>query len=395
MGAYCVGKLQKPVANWIYAYPIACYLLSQNFTRYTFFDIGDGPAYFAVMNEILPRLHWDDSGSLLGLLALVGPKYLNVGFLPTALLPQLLFNNPDEVTYQLTQMYVHVTLVGLLLSLTIRWDAVSAAYRVPVFLFMLVSPGYLALVSYPTRHHVTSFGIFLLFISLESCIRKPTVERILSLVIATVIIFLCKAGLLPFALLYALVRLYNPTRFLLNVIGGGLLLGAVVYTYQYVSGFYDDRYATETIGLFRNTQLGPLLPLYKYVMAIVGPFPYYKYGMVVDTTAYGGNWLLLLLFIPAGIIGLWLFYRMLLNPLNLWRHDDETKRLFAYGSIMSLSILGGSTGFLMYILVYMPFFAPLFIIDKYNVPVAVVLLTLLLLNVVVLVMNHENPFDYL
>ena len=395
MCAYCVGRLSKPVANWIYAYPVVCCLLAQNFTRYTFFEIGDGPAYFAVMTEILPRLHWTDSGSLLGLLALVGPKYLNAGFLPTVLLPDILFSNPDGIIYQLTQALVHVALVGLLLALTTRWDAIGMGYRTPVFLFMLVSPGYLALVSYPTRHHITSFGVFLLFISFEACLKKPAIDRLFSLAVAIAIVFLCKAGLLPFALLYGLVRLYNPNRFVLNILVGGVLLGTVLYTYQYVSRFYDARYATETIGVFKNAYLGPLMPLYKYAMAIVSPFPYYKYGLVVNTVAYGGNWLLLTLFVPAGMIGLWLFYRILLNPLNLWRYDDDTKRLFAYGGIMSLSILGGSTGFLMYILIYMPFFAPLFAIDKYKVPFAVVLLTLLLLNVVVMVMNHENPLDYL
>lgn len=395
MCVYCAGILHKPVAAWVYVYPVACYLLSQGFTGYTFFDIGDGPAYFAIVNEILPRLHWNNVTGLLGLLALAGPKYLNIGFLPTALLPDSLFTNADEPTYQLTQAYVHVALVGLLLYLTVRWAVISAAYRIPIFLFMLVSPGYLALVSYPTRHHITSFGTFLLFISLEACLEKRSAGRLAALGVALSLVFLCKVGLLPFALLYGLVRLYQPGRFWVNSALGGLLLVVIVGVYRYVSDFYNPDYGTETIGVFRNAYLGPVLPVYKYVMAIVSPFPYYKYGVVVNTIAYGGNWLLLTLFIPAGMIGLWLFYRMMRHPLRLWRYNDETKRLFGYGGILSLSILGGSTGFLMYILICMPFFAPLFVIDKYNVPFAVVLLTLVLMNVAVLLMSGDNLFDYL
>ncbi|WP_460926208.1 hypothetical protein [Spirosoma agri] len=392
---YCAWTLAEPMAKLVFIYPLFCFWLSQQFTVYDFFEIGDGPAYFAVMDDILPRLTTYDYRGLLALMALAGPKYLNLGFLPTAFLPNLFFDAPGSVVYQLTQVYTHVALVGLLLSLTVKWDVIGERYRCPIFLFMLVSPGYLALVSYPTRHHVTAFAIFLLFISVEACLQKQTVSRLLALFVAVGLIFFCKAGLLPFFVLYLIVRLHNPERRLVNVLLGGVLIGAMIYTYQYVRQLYDARFATETIGVFKDASLGPLMPIYKYVMAIVSPFPYYKYSVVVNTIAYGGNWLLLLLFVPAGMTGLWLFLRVLLNPLKLWRHDEDTKRLFAYGGIMSLSILGGSTGFLMYILVFMPFFAPLFRISDYNVQPVTVLAALLLLNVVVLVLNGENLFDYL
>ncbi len=393
--ASCTRQLATPAANWAYAYPVVCYLLSQQFRAYSFFDIGDGPAYFAVVDYLLPRLQRTGLDGLANLLTAAGPKYLNLGFLPTAFLPVFFFDNPDSVTYQLAQACLHVALVSLLLCLTTRWNVIAQTYRTPVFLFMLVSPGYLALVAYPTRHHILSFGIFLLFISFEACLEKRTIGRLFSLAAAFVILFFCKAGLLPLTLLYGLFRLYQPNQLLRNLIVISLVVSAIFLIFPYLSGLYDPRYATETIGVFRGAWLGPLLPVYKYVMAIVSPFPYYKYGLMVNTIAYGGNWLLLGLFVPAGIVGLWLFCRLLLNPRILWAHDADTKRLFAYGGIMSLSILGGSTGFLMYILVYMPFFAPLFIIDKGRVPLAVVLLAVLLLHVVVMYVNHENPLNYL
>lgn len=392
---YCVRMLSTPEARFVFVYPAVCFWLSQHFTTYTFFEIGDGPAYFAVMDDILPRLTNNNYQSLLALMAFVGPKYLNLGFIPTALLPNLLFEKPDAIMYQLTQAYVHIALVSLLLALTVRWEVISDRYRSSVFLFMLVSPGYLALVAYPTRHHITSFGGFLLFISVEACFRKCSIGRLLTLLIALILVFFCKAALVPLFLLYVLFRLYQPQRIFLNVAFGSLLLVAGVYAFQYVQPLYDTRFTSETIGVFKDAALGPFMPLYKYVMAIVSPFPYYKYGVVVDTIAYGGNWWLLLLFVPAGAIGLWLFYRMLLNPINLWGYDDDTKRLFGYGAILSLSILGGSTGFLMYILICQPFFAPLFLIREYPVPVSVVLFTLFLLNLIVMLLNKENVFDYL
>ena len=391
---YVAGALRKPVSYWVFAYPVVSYLLAQGFSGYTFFEVGDGPTYFAVMDEIIPRLR-GDIVRVLGLVAAVGPKYLNAGFLPTALLPGFLFDRPDAETYQLTQVFVHALLVSGLLCLTLRWHVIGETYVMPVFLFMLVSPGYLALVAYPTRHHLTSFGIFLFFISLEACLTRRTLGRLLALGLAVVLLFLCKAALLPFALLYSLVRLYRPDRFWLNLTVGSLLLVGVVYAYHYVRLFYDVRYATETIGVFRGAWLGPLLPLYKYVMALISPFPYYKYGLMVNTIAYGGSGWLLSLFVPAGVIGLWLFSRMLLNPRGLWQYNTDTKRLFGYGGVMSLSVLGGSTGFLMYILVFLPFFAPLFVIRAHPLPVILVVLVLLLLNVVVLLLNGDNLFDYL
>ncbi len=392
--AYVAGMLRKPVSYWVFLYPVVSYALAQGFAGYTFFEIGDGPTYFTVMDEIIPRLR-GDMGRVLGLVAAVGPKYLNAGFLPTALLPGFLFDNPDAETYQLTQVFVHAGLVSGLLGLTIRWDVIREPYRTPVFLFMLISPGYLALVAYPTRHHLTSFGVFLFFISLEACLTRRTPGRAITLGLAVVLLFLCKAALLPFALLYSLVRLYQPHRFWLNLTMGSLLLGSTIYAYQYVRPFYDTRYAAETIGVFRGAWLGPLLPLYKYVMALISPFPYYKFGLMIDTIAYGGNWLLLSLFVPAGVIGLWLFGRMLFRPYRLWQYDADTKRLFGYGGIMSLSVLGGSTGFMLYILVFLPFFAPLFVIRDYPLPLVLIMLALLLLNGVVLLLNGDNLFDYL
>ncbi len=392
--AHVAATLRRPASCWVFIYPVMSYALAQGFTGYTFFEVGDGPTYFTVMDEIIPRLR-GDMVRVLELVAAVGPKYLNVGFLPTALLPGFLFDNPDAETYQLTQVFIHVLLVSGLLGLTTRWHIISEAYRTPVFLFMLISPGYLAMVAYPTRHHLTSFGIFLFFIGLEACLTKRTPVRLLALGLAVVLLFLCKAALLPFALLYSLVRLYQPNRFWLNLTVGSLLMVITLYTYQYVQPFYDARYAAETIGIFRGAWLGPLLPLYKYVMALISPFPYYKFGLMIDTVAYGGNWLLLSLFVPAGVIGLWLFGRMLLSPRGLWQYDADTRRLFGYGGIMSLSILGGSTGFMLYILVFLPFFAPLFVIREYPLPMVLIVLGLLLLNGVVLLLNGDNLFDYL
>lgn len=392
---YCAHVLSERIAGFVLLYPILCLWLAEGFTVYTFFEVGDGPAYFAVMETVVPRLVTQNYQSLAAIMALAGPKYLNVGFLPTALLPPFFFDNPDSVVYQLMQAYVHVALVSLLLTLTMRWDVVQESYRVPVFLFLLLSPGYLAMLSYPTRHHVTSFAVFLVFIGFEACVRQLAVGRLVTLFVALVLLFFCKAGLLLLVLLYVFFRLYNPAYKLLTLGLGALILGVISYLYDYVRLLYDTRFASETIGVFRDASLGPLMPLYKYVMAIVSPFPYYKYGVVVNTIAYGGNWLLLLLFIPAGTIGLWMLYRMIRNSVKLWAYDQDTRRLFAYGSIMSLSILGGSTGFLMYILIFMPFFAPLFRINDYNVSLISVLLSLLLLNFAVLVLNEESLFDFL
>lgn len=391
---YCVWTLDEPVASWIWLYPVLCFWLSQGFTVYNFFEIGDGPAYFGVMDDILPHLLHNDYQNLFAMMTLVGPKYLNLGFLPTALLPTLLFDRPDSVVFHLTQVYTHVALVSLLLALTTQWDIINSRYKSVVFLFLLVSPGYLAMVSYPTRHHVTSFGFFLFFISFEAWLNRKTLARGCTSGIAIVLLFFCKAGLLPLLFVYVLIRVYRPAYFYATLLLSSLLIGATLYVYQYVRPLYDAQFVTETIGVFRGASLGPLMPLYKYVMAIVSPFPYYKYGVVINTIAYGGNWVLLLLFIPAGIIGLWLFGRMLLNPVRLWQYDADTKRLFAYGGILSLSILGGSTGFMMYILICMPFFAPLFRIDECNLSVANVVATLLVLNGLVLLLNGENLLDY-
>ncbi|QJW91175.1 hypothetical protein HNV11_18225 [Spirosoma taeanense] len=361
-----------------------------------FTEVGDGKAYFEISDDIIEGFNNGGYNYISWLFFIAGPKYLNLGFLPTALVPRIFYEFPSSQDYQLIQSLLHLQFALIILYFSLKWQVLSKQNLLAVILFILISPGFMTVIAYPTRHYLTFFSMFLCFISFESLMIKQSLIKLIGLITGIILLFFIKVALIIFIAIYFIYRIYKEAfslKLIFAILSPAVLIG-IYELYSYTNSLYNSSFYEKQIGVMENVYLGPLLPLYKYVMAIVSPFPWYKYSVVVDTIAYGGNWVLLLAYIPTAIIGLYIFLRMIVYNVKIMRLNIETSKLFLFGIIMSLSLLGGDTGFNVYVIVCMPFFAPLLLIKEYNISIKWPILALVVLNVVVMLINNESIFDY-
>jgi hypothetical protein len=98
-------------------------------------------------------------------------------------------------------------------------------------------------------------------------------------------------------------------------------------------------------------------------MALFSPFPWYSFKLHYNI--YGGNILLFGCHILSSLTGVYFFSRLLLSWKKILFHRNESTNLIIFGSVMSISIILGHTGFHGYLSIFFPFFVP-FLLDKKN-----------------------------
>ena len=112
----------------------------------------------------------------------------------------------------------------------------------------------------------------------------------------------------------------------------------------------------------------PVLSFFgKFVFALLSPFPWYKAADHIDEI-YGGNALNFVMHVLSALTGIYFFTRIIFNARSLARTYPDVKLPIVFGLIMSLSILGGAVAFHSYLVIFFPFFAPLFALSRYRVP---------------------------
>jgi hypothetical protein len=106
--------------------------------------------------------------------------------------------------------------------------------------------------------------------------------------------------------------------------------------------------------------------IFKYVYALLAPFPWSDSPKYIDNN-YAGNWLLFFMHTISALTGLYLYFIVILKWRAILAFDTQLKQMVAFALIMSLSILRGSTGFHTYLSIYFPMLAPLFTIKQLQI----------------------------
>lgn len=372
--AYLASLFSHPSRIWFFIHPPVLALCSQSF-QVPFLDGGDGLAYLSAIGRYL-----DVSDSILspsglnedeGLFRLL--KDASFGILPVLLLPNLLFGvQPDDVFY-LWQGLVHAVLCSLAVLLGTTWDSPSARHLLRVGLFAVVSPSFFDLGTTPTRHIVTFFGVFLLYLSYAALLKRITVSRVLGLLLAILAVLISKAQLLFPFLIFCIVSSIafplnrkNPASIAIlciSLVAGTALAPTLIE--QYLA--FDEVAQSGAATFSGLTDLPVVGWVAKYVFAILSPFPWSNAAFFVATD-YGGNWVLFICHVLSSLTGLYIVLSLTINFKELRRSTPELNMLLLYGTIMSLSILRGATGFHTYLLIYFPFFAPLLSLERFKVP---------------------------
>lgn len=358
-------------------HPLIIVVLSLGYDH-SFVHLGDGDNYYSLVTNTLSFYTGGVSLSeiLVGA-ALSGQllntfKTLSLGVFPVFFVPDYLYGWCDDHIYYLWQSTMHVMCSTVCVVLSKVWSVMRDDYLFFMALFALISPSFFELGVAPTRHYVTFFSIWLFYVSFMSIIHKFTMTRILWASFAVVLIIISKIAYLAPITIFALYCVIDDQAstaikklyfFMIVVILGFLMMPF----FSHLAGSYLSETAQTGAATFAWLIKIPIIGwIWKFVYALLSPFPW-RNATEIITTTYGGNWLFLLLHIGSSLLGLYFLFRLMIYSKRLFVAHPDVKKPVIYGGILSTSILFGSIGFHGYLAIFFPFFAPLFAIKTYSI----------------------------
>lgn len=370
---YLVSLFKTKYKYIFFLHPLILFVSSQLFTT-PFLQAGDAEAYGGVVASYLNTkdLTFDVIDLLSTYSTLEFFKYASLGVVPTYAVPEFFFINPEDGVYYVWQGTFHVFLCALVVTLARTWRVLDDKYLFSMALFAVVSPTFFELGSAPTRHLVTFFGIFLLCVTHLAVVQRLTVTRAIWFAVAVMLVLISKAPLLLPYMIFVAIDMFFIRRIKLNaksaLLVGVLVLGALLMgAYLFETTLAYEEIAKEGAATFSGlTQLPIIGWVVKYVYALLAPFPWSEAPLFIATN-YAGNGLLFFMHTLSSLTGLYLFLVVILKWRAILASDTELKQMVAFGLIMSLSILKGSTGFHGYLSIYFPMFAPLLAIRRFQI----------------------------
>ena len=356
-----------------YINPIILFVAGQFFEQ-PFLERGDAAGYLNVLQEYynFERNNFSENFliDIFEFYGLIGFfKYISLGALPIFAIPKYFFFNPNDLDFYLWEGTFHVLLCTLTATICRHYNLIKDEYLLTISLFSIISPSIFDLGLTPTRHILTYSSIFLLYISYLAITQKVSISRIILFTISIALMLASKAVLLiPFLAFVCFdffflrktklstINLIIIAILLLLIISAGIIFEEAISSYEEISVTGGATFS----GL---TQIPVFGWVVKYIYATLAPFPWSRAEHHISTI-YGGNWFLFLMHTLSSIIGMYFLLCFALKYKEINNCENDIKRLFLFGAIMSLSILKGSTGFHVYLLVYYPFFSPMIIIKS-------------------------------
>ncbi len=330
-----------------------------------FLQLGDAPQHIATFRFYVDTITWSlDLHHVFSGGWLVGFRQLSIGMMPTLLVPEYLYGRPESDVYFLWHSTFAIGLLTLCVTIGHMLNVLSAKYLMYLTLYAVVSPSFFELRNNLNRYDVLFCGLLLFFLSFIAINKKITIARLSILAIGLMLIIISKYALLfplfLFILYYYLFekksyfQLGVATTFFIIIIGSQYNYEMLLYTvarYQLIS--------SEGGATFSFLTQVPLIGyLFKYLFALLAPFPWHKANLLV-ASSYGGNYFTFVMHILSALFGIYFFTCLLIRSKKILFVDAELRMLVMYGLVMSSSILMGATGYHFYLLIYFPFFAPI------------------------------------
>jgi hypothetical protein len=355
-----VKKLKIKRGLILYSCPILVYVAG-NFFYSDFLNLGDGISYY---NEYIKyfvnnseTIEVNKFKSLLDYL-----KIVNFGIVPIYfVITEYLEGQGSEVYFSLQSTYYLVLIcMAIFLTYSEKKDY-SKVFKI-VSASCIFSPFIFDLLAAPTRHIVTLVAGFLIYFSYKNIRLKLNFYNTGVFFLAISLLLISKAILFPFFLIFILCDLYFYSKtskkyilifslILLTVLFINLdLLISYIFKYGEISETGANTFSSLTKILF----IGWFI---KYVYAILAPFPWITDTYALDLI-YGGNIFLYIIHIFSSLLVLYIFICIIFEFKNIYLNNKNASNSILYGLIMSSSILFGSTGFNIYLIIWVPFLLP-------------------------------------
>lgn len=373
---FCATVFTHRLRYLFLLHPFVVLVLSL-FYQTSFLELGDGEAYFALTRDILPFYTGEDTSEFIhnyinDPIGSVDFKQVYLGFIPNVVVPDYIYGTPSDDVYFFWQATFYVILFSLSLVLAKQWRVMHDEYLFCFALFAVISPSFFELGSAPTRHLFTFISVWLFYIAFIATVKQPRPTRIAWLFVAVAAVAVSRIVLLIPIIVFTshyLLAVKNKTYVLTRYILVAVVVALLFYFMNYFFGKAQDYrdISQAGAGTFAFLANIPVVSFFgKYLFAMLSPFPWSKATIHINEI-YGGNSLIFMMHVLSSITGLYFFTRIIVYARPLAEAYPELKPPIVYGLIMSLSILGGSTGFHSYILIYFPFFSPLFVISRYRI----------------------------
>jgi hypothetical protein len=215
---------------------------------------------------------------------------------------------------------------------------------------------------------VTNFSIFLLFTSYFSLKKEFKLNKLLWHLFSLIILIISKAPLIiPYFLFLFFDNYKNNKRYrFLNyfiIFFSIILIFSVIFIFQSIIIGYSENISLETSQFSYLTGLPLVGFIFKYLYAIVSPFPWYDFNWFKSN--YSGNIFLSITHISSSILALQFFLILIFERNKKFNFDPQLKTIVLFFSLMSLSIIFGTTGYHSYLLIFFSIASPLLFIKKY------------------------------
>lgn len=386
--AYIYVTLREPQGYIFFLFPLLIAFLSGLF-KIDYGELGDGLAYFGqtanVINDfryrgVLNTLVTDcDKGIFHFYL-----KYHEFGIFLVYWLPSLMVGEDvNGIMYFFAQTYFHVVLTSILVYCNSIWRVVPKRYEWIFFSFLILSPTFIEFHAAPTRHVFTFFCVALFYFSLVAFVEYRTFAKLAVILLCIGATFLNKPGYLLSFGLFVIYLTYTRVRGNMRIVVMSVitvLVGvSIPFVYQILSNY--SSYAVSSSRSISYDSMKFIWPAFKLTAALAAPFPWYKIGYFTDSI-YGGNIVMFVMHVLSSLFGFWAFGRMIIYCRGLLGIDPGVRLMMIFGLMMTISVFFGATGFHSYIAIFFPFFSPLLLIRRYNIPIAAVINILVLLNVI-------------
>ena len=355
-------------------HPVIFIFVSFFFTS-TYLESGDGAAYRDVVFQYINPNTLETSipellsngfeNDIVGFF-----KYTSIGIAPVFIIPIYFFKVFHDYNYFQLQAILHVFLSIIVIVLAKKWAIFDKKRLFEISLFIILGPSFFDLIGAGiTRHIITNFSIFLLFITLFSLKESFSINKLFWHLISLIFLLISKAPLILPYLIFLLVDNFNSKK-RSNIIKKTIILFysilfiLSVFYFNKIIYAYTDNISSET-GTFSILTSIPIIGiLFKYLYAIVSPFPWYDF--IWFKSNYSGNVFIAILHIFSSILGLQLFLIIIFKWNQIKMIDIQLKRMVILFLIMSSSIIFGTSGYHTYILIFFSIISPLLFIKKYN-----------------------------
>lgn len=365
---------------FLYLNPIIVYLISK-FYIYDFENLGDGQSYIYIFNY-----YYQNGFSKSNLINEI--REAHFGIWPQLLIKKYLNNYFENVDLYFIQAFIHICFVYLIILYALKFKLLEKKIIFSIALFLTLSPSFFELGGFPTRHLSTACILLLFYFSYLKIISNYNFLSIVVTITSILLIFLSKAPLLiPILLFIFLDQIisYQKIGYFKKFIYSFLFFTILVIIYFLFYQKYEN-ISLAGGGRFSWMVSIPFIGIFiKYIYALLSPFPWSN--LYPLTNIYGGNLILFIFHIISSLMSLYLFLLILFNAKKIILGNIQVRKLTLFGLIMTLSITKGAIGYHSYLIIYLPFFSPLFYLFRIKY-IFIFLIFIFILILDFLLINH-------